>query len=233
MSKLAGPTLGSASGRGKPRPYIWDRRAVFEIGSQSLRARIVLLTLVVCGLAPGFLPEQLGNEVDDLANQQLDSLVATYKNLHANPELSGHEEKTAAFVANQLRSMGYSVTERVGKYSRPGLTGYGVVGVLQNSSGPTVLVRTELDALPVEEKTGLPYASKVRTKDDAGQDVGVMHACGHDIHMTSLLGTAKTLVELKDRWHGTLVLIGQPAEEAIGGAKAMLDDGLYTRFPRP
>ena len=141
-----------------------------------MRARIVLLTLVVCGLAPGFLPEQLGNEVDDLANQQLDSLVATYKNLHANPELSGHEEKTAAFVANQLRSMGYSVTERVGKYSRPGLTGYGVVGVLQNSSGPTVLVRTELDALPVEEKTGLPYASKVRTKDDAGQDVGVMHA---------------------------------------------------------
>ena len=201
-----------------------------------MRARIVLLTLVVCGLAPGFLPAQqtrLGNELDDLVNQQLDSLVATYKNLHANPELSGHEEKTAAFVANQLRSMGYSVTERVGKYSRPGLTGYGVVGVLQNSSGPTVLVRTELDALPVEEKTGLPYASKVRTKDDAGQDVGVMHACGHDIHMTSLLGTAKTLVELKDRWHGTLVLIGQPAEEAIGGAKAMLDDGLYNRFPRP
>jgi amidohydrolase len=201
-----------------------------------LRARIVLLTLVTCGLAPSFsLAQQagLGNQLDVLVNQQIDSLVATYKNLHSNPELSGHEEKTSAFVANQLRSLGYNVTERVGKYSRPEWVGYGVVGVLKNGSGPTVLVRTELDALPVEEKTGLPYASKVRTKDDAAQDVGVMHACGHDVHITSLLGTAKTLVEIKDRWHGTLVLIGQPAEEAIGGAKAMLDDGLYTRFPRP
>jgi amidohydrolase len=201
-----------------------------------LRARIVVLALVVCGLALRLLPAQqsgLGNQLDGLVNQQIDSLVATYKTLHSNPELSGHEEKTSVFVANELRSLGYSVTERVGKYSLPEWVGYGVVGVLKNGSGPTVLVRTELDALPVEEKTGLPYASKVRTKDDAGQDVGVMHACGHDIHMTSLLGTAKTLVELKDRWHGTLVLVGQPAEEAIGGAKAMLDDGLYTRFPRP
>jgi amidohydrolase len=192
--------------------------------------------MVACGLAPSFsLAQQagLGNQLDVLVNQQIDSLVATYKNLHSSPELSGHEEKTSAFVANQLRSLGYNVTERVGKYSRPEWVGYGVVGVLKNGSGPTVLVRTELDALPVEEKTGLPYASKVRTKDDAAQDVGVMHACGHDVHITSLLGTAKTLVELKDRWHGTLVLIGQPAEEAIGGAKAMLDDGLYTRFPRP
>jgi amidohydrolase len=201
-----------------------------------LNARIVLLTLVACGLAPSLSPAQqagLGSQLDVLVNQQIDSLVATYKNLHSNPELSGHEEKTSAFVANQLRSLGYNTTERVGKYSRPEWVGYGVVGVLKNGSGPTVLVRTELDALPVEEKTGLPYASKVRTKDDAGQDVGVMHACGHDVHITSLLGTAKTLVELKDRWHGTLLLIGQPAEEAIGGAKAMLDDGLYTRFPRP
>ncbi len=201
-----------------------------------MRPRIILLTMVACGLAPGFSPAQqagFGNQLDVLVNQQIDSLVATYKNLHSNPELSGHEEKTSAFVANQLRSLGYNVTERVGKYSRPEWVGYGVVGVLKNGSGPTVLVRTELDALPVEEKTGLPYASKVRTKDDAAQDVGVMHACGHDVHITSLLGTAKTLVELKDRWHGTLVLIGQPAEEAIGGAKAMLDDGLYTRFPRP
>jgi amidohydrolase len=200
-----------------------------------LNAGIVLGTLIVCELTASFLPARhadLSGEVDRLVNQQIDSLVAIYKNLHSNPELSGHEEKTSAFVANQLQSMGYSVTERVGKYLQPGLTGYGVVGVLKNGSGPTVLVRTELDALPVEEKTGLPYASKVRTKD-AGQDVAVMHACGHDIHMTSLIGTAKTLVELKDRWHGTLVLIGQPAEEAIGGATAMLNDGLYTRFPRP
>ena len=105
--------------------------------------------------------------------------------------------------------------------------------MLKNGEGPTVYVRTELDALPVEEMTGLPYASKVRTKDDAGREVGVMHACGHDIHITSFLGTAKMLVELKDQWRGTLVMLAQPAEEAINGAKAMLDDGLYTRFPRP
>ena len=108
-----------------------------------------------------------------------------------------------------------------------------MVGVLKNGDGPTVYVRTELDALPVEEMTGLPYASKVRAKDDAGRDVGVMHACGHDIHITAFLGTAKMLVELKDQWRGTLVMLAQPAEEAINGAKAMLDDGLYTRFPRP
>jgi hippurate hydrolase len=153
--------------------------------------------------------------------------------LHASPELSHHEEKTSSFVANELRTLGYTVTERVGKYSQQELVGYGVVGVLKNGEGPTVLVRTDLDALPVEEKTGLPYASKVRTKNDAGQDVGVMHACGHDIHITSLLGTAKMLVELKDRWRGTLVLIGQPAEETIDGAKAMLNDGLYDKFPKP
>ena len=113
-------------------------------------------------------------------------------------------------------------------------SGYGVVGVLKNGQGPTVYVRTELDALPVEEMTGLPYASKVRTKDDAGREVAVgIRACGHDIHITSLLGTAKVLAETKDQWHGTLVMLAQPAEEAISGAKAMLDDGLYTRFPQP
>ena len=125
-----------------------------------------------------------------------------------------------------------TVTEQVGKYpEHPDWVSYGVVGVLKNGDGPTVYVRTELDALPVEEMTGLPYASKVRTKDDSGRDVGVMHACGHDIHITSFLGTAKLLVELKDQWHGTLVMLAQPAEETINGAKAMLDDGLYTRFP--
>src|SRR5437899_2054720 len=104
---------------------------------------------------------------------------------------------------------------------------------MKNGVGPTVLVHTDLDALPVEEKTGLPYASTVKTKDDAGQDVSVMHACGHDVHITTLLGTAKMLAHLKDQWHGTLVLIGQPAEETIDGAKAMLADGLYARFPKP
>jgi amidohydrolase len=173
-------------------------------------------------------------KLDDLLDREMPSLLSTYKSLHAAPELSHHEEKTSLFVATELRSLGYTVTERVGKYTEhPDWVSYGVIGVLKNGDGPTVYVRTELDALPVEEMTGLPYASKVRAKDDAGRDVGVMHACGHDIHITSFLGTAKMLVELKGQWHGTLVLLAQPAEEAINGAKAMLDDGLYTRFPRP
>jgi amidohydrolase len=171
--------------------------------------------------------------LDSMLDREIASLVSTYKMLHAAPELSHHEEKTAAFVAAQLRSLGFTVTERVGKYDRPEWTGYGVVAVMKNGDGPTVLVRTELDALPVEEKTGLPYASTVKTKNDAGQDVSVMHACGHDVHITSFLGTAKMLTALKDQWHGTLVMISQPAEETVDGSKAMLADGLYTRFPKP
>lgn len=171
--------------------------------------------------------------LDEMIDRETPSLLATYKMIHAAPELSGREEKTSALVAKQLRAMGYTVTERVGKYENQPWTGYGVVAVLKNGTGPTVLVRADMDALPVEEKTGLAYASKVKTKNDAGQEVSVMHACGHDIHITSLLGTAKMLAQLKDQWSGTLVLIGQPAEEAGGGAKAMLNDGLYTRFPKP
>jgi hippurate hydrolase len=171
--------------------------------------------------------------LDALIDRDIASLVGTYKMLHAAPELSHHEEKTASFVASQLRALGFTVTERVGKYAATELTGYGVVAVLKNGAGPTVLVRTELDALPVEEKTGLPYASTVKSRNEAGQEVGVMHACGHDIHITSFLGTAKVLVAMKDQWHGTLVMIGQPAEETVTGARAMLADGLYERFPRP
>jgi hippurate hydrolase len=171
--------------------------------------------------------------LDALVDRDLASLVATYKMLHAAPELSHHEEKTSAFLAAQLRSFGYTVTEHVGKYDRPEWLGYGVVAVMKNGNGPIVLVRTDLDALPVEEKTGLPYASTVKTKNDTGQDVSVMHACGHDIHITNMIGTARILAQLKDQWRGTLVLIGQPAEETIDGAKAMLTDGLYTRFPKP
>jgi amidohydrolase len=171
--------------------------------------------------------------LDAMINSDLASLVDTYKTLHAAPELSHHEEKTASFFANQLRALGYTVTERVGKYENPEWTSYGVVAVMKNGAGPTVLLRTELDALPVDEKTGLPYASKVKTKNDAGQEVSVMHACGHDVHMTSMLGTAKLLVALKDQWSGTLVLIGQPAEEVIDGARSMIRAGLYERFPRP
>ena len=183
-------------------------------------------------MAPAARSQQ--TKLDGLVDRELPSLLSTYKALHAGPELSHHEEKTAAFLAGQLRALGFTVTEHVGKYrNHPEWMGYGVVGVLKNGDGPTVLVRTELDALPVEEKTGLPYASKVRALDDAGREVSVMHACGHDIHITALLGTAKLLVELKDQWHGTLEMIGQPAEEAISGAQAMLDDGFYARFPRP
>ncbi len=172
--------------------------------------------------------------LDALVEREMPSLLSTYRSLHAAPELSHHEQKTSAFVAGELRALGYNVTEHVGKYAgHPEWSGYGVVGILKNGEGPTVYVRTELDALPVEEMTGLPYASKVRTKDDAGREVGVMHACGHDIHITSLLGTAKMMAEMKEQWHGTLVMLAQPAEEAISGAKAMLDDGLYTRFPKP
>ena len=170
---------------------------------------------------------------DAMLDRELPSLVATYKRLHAAPEPAHHEEHTSAFVARELRSFGYLVTEGVGKYARPEWKGYGVVGLLRNGAGPTVLVRTELDALPVEEKTGLPYASTVRIKDEAGRDVGVMHACGHDLHMTSFLGTARLLASQKDRWAGTLIMVAQPAEETLDGARAMLDDGLYSRFGKP
>ena len=171
--------------------------------------------------------------LDTMIDRELPQLVSTYKMLHAAPELSHYEVKTSAFLAAQLRALGYTVTENVGKYDNPLWKGHGVVAVMKNGDGPTVLVRSDMDALPVEEKTGLPYASSVKTKNDAGQDVPVMHACGHDIHITNLLGTAKMLAQLKDQWRGTLVLIGQPAEETIDGAKAMLADGLYSKIPRP
>jgi amidohydrolase len=148
-----------------------------------------------------------------------------YLDLHQNPELSSHETQTAAKLADRLRALGYEVTEHVG--------GTGIVAILKNGNGPTVMLRTELDALPVEEKTGLSYASKVHTKDDAGRDVPVMHACGHDLHMAAMEGTAAIMAHSKETWHGTLMLIGQPAEETISGAKAMIADGFLTRFPKP
>jgi hippurate hydrolase len=153
------------------------------------------------------------------------TLDALYQDLHRNPELSKHEEKTAAKLAARLRELGFGVTEHVG--------GNGVVGVLRNGDGPTVLVRTDMDALPMKEKTGLSYASTVVTKTEAGEDTPVMHACGHDIHMASWVGAAALLSQLKDRWHGTLVFVGQPAEETVSGAEAMVKDGLFTRFPKP
>lgn len=148
-----------------------------------------------------------------------------YMDLHRNPELAFHEQRTAAKLAERMRALGYQVTTGVG--------GTGLVAVLRNGNGPTVMLRTELDALPVQEKTGLAFASKVETKDDSGATVPVMHACGHDIHMASWAGTAKLMAENRQQWHGTLVMIGQPAEEIVSGAAAMLKDGLFSRFPKP
>jgi amidohydrolase len=161
--------------------------------------------------------------------QQIDAIYpqmrALYEDLHRNPELSLHEEKTEAKIADQLRKLGFEVTTGVGNT--------GVVGVLKNGAGPTVMIRAELDALPVLEKTGLPYASHATTHNDQGIEVPVMHACGHDLHMSAGMGTAALLAQNKDRWHGTFVYVGQPAEERIQGATAMIKDGLFTRFPKP
>ena len=148
-----------------------------------------------------------------------------YIDIHEHPELSSHEVQTAAKLAAHMRDLGYEVTEHFG--------GTGFVALMKNGAGPTIMFRTELDALPVEEKTGLPYASTVHAKDDAGHDVPVMHACGHDLHMAAIVGTAAVMAHSKDSWHGTLILIGQPAEETIGGASGMVAAGLFTRFPRP
>ena len=168
----------------------------------------------------------------DSAQKQLPALTEIYKHLHENPELSKQETQTAAFVAGELRKLGYTVTEHVGKYA-DGTQAEGVVAVMENGAGPRVLLRTELDALPVEEKTGLDYASHVKSTNAQGQSVGVMHACGHDLHMTVMLGVARELAARKSEWHGTVMVIGQPAEEMIQGAGAMLRDRLYERFGRP
>ena len=168
-----------------------------------------------------------------LADAELPSLLTIYKDVHSHPELSGREERTAALVAKELRAAGCEVTEHFGTYDDPKLKAYGVIGVMKNGDGPTVLVRTDLDALPVEEETGLPYASKVTAKNDEGKDVHVMHACGHDVHIAAFIGTARALAKLKDQWHGTIVFVGQPAEETGNGARALLKAGLYDRFGKP
>jgi len=168
--------------------------------------------------------ERYGKDVDGQIASQYAKVEALYKDIHANPELAFEEVKTAQKLASELRDLGFDVTEGVGKT--------GVVGMLRNGAGPTIMVRTELDALPMEEKTGLPYASKVKT-NYLGKETFVAHSCGHDLHMAAWVGTASALVALKSRWHGTLMFVAQPAEEALGGAAAMLKDGLYTRFAKP
>jgi hippurate hydrolase len=168
-----------------------------------------------------------------LADAELPSLLTIYKDIHSHPELSTQEQRTAAIVAKELRAAGCEVTEDFGRYDNQKLKSYGVIGVMKNGDGPTVLVRTDLDALPVEEQTGLPYASKVVAKNDEGKDVHVMHACGHDVHIAAFIGTARALGKLKDQWHGTIVFVAQPAEEIGTGARAMLKDRLYDRFGKP
>jgi amidohydrolase len=191
--------------------------------------------LAACGMlaaAAGLTSKAMAQEVPALVDKQLPSLLATYRNLHATPELSHYEEKTSAWLAGELRAAGYTVTDHLGKYA-DGSPAYGVVALLKNGAGPTLLVRTDMDALPVEEKTGLPYASKVKMKNAAGQEVSVMHACGHDLHMTTMVGVAHVMAAERAKWHGTLMLVGQPSEEMGEGAQAMLSEGLYERFGRP
>ncbi len=168
-----------------------------------------------------------------IAEAELPSLLAIYKDIHSHPELSGQEQRTAAIIAKELRATGCEVTEHFGKFNDPTYKSCGVIGVMRNGDGPRVLVRTDMDALPVEEQTGLPYASKVTTKDGAGREVHVMHACGHDAHMAAFIGTARALRQLKDQWRGTVIFVGQQAEEAGSGALALLRAGLYERFGKP
>lgn len=193
------------------------------------RLAVILAIGVVAVGTTGRAQADLDTQIDG----EMPALLQTYRQLHQAPELSAHEEKTAAFIAGELRRLGYTVTDHLGKYTDPAQTGYGVAGVLKNGPGPTVLFRTELDALPVTEKTGLPYASTVRTIGPDGQTVGVAHACGHDIHMAAFLGSAQLMAADKTRWHGTLIMLGQPAEETVTGASALLRDHLYERVGQP
>ena len=184
-------------------------------------AATVLLTLVTAAVARA----ELHDDVRGFVDKQFPSLESFYTTLHREPELSLAEEKTAKRLAGELKAAGYDVTPNVG--------GHGVVAVLKNGPGKTLLIRTDLDALPVKEQTGAPYASTAKGQTPDGKTVDVMHACGHDVHVTCAVGTARAMAAMKDRWKGTLVVIGQPAEEVGKGAAAMLKDGLFDRFPRP
>jgi amidohydrolase len=186
---------------------------------------VMVMSLPVSAQEPG---------VDSLIAKEYPSLENLYKDLHSHPELSHQEIQTSKKVAEELRKVGFQVTENFGNYPDNSKKSYGIVALMKNGEGPTILVRTDLDALPVEEKTGLPYASKVKVKDEENAEVSVMHACGHDLHMAVFVGTARVLSSMKDRWHGTLIMIGQPSEEKTpSGAEALLRGGLYTKFSKP
>lgn len=182
-------------------------------------------TLLATVIALTATPALAADAVRDATQRALPQLMDFYRDFHEHPELSLHETRTAAILAAEARKAGYEVTEKVG--------GNGVVAVLKNGAGPVVLIRTDIDALPVTEETGLPFASKVTVKTDDGVDSGVMHACGHDTHMAAWIGTLRNLAAMKGQWKGTLVMIAQPAEEISRGAIDMLEDGLFTRFPKP
>jgi amidohydrolase len=183
--------------------------------------RSLWIGVAALALAAPAAAQDLGADVQ----KQMPSLMAIYKDLHANPELSFMEIRSAGILAAEARKLGFQVTEKVG--------GTGIVAVMKNGPGPVVLIRADMDGLPVTEQTGLAGASKVRVTTKEGVETGVMHACGHDTHMTAWIGTARLMAANKDKWSGTLVMIGQPAEERGAGARMMLADGLYTRFPRP
>ena len=178
------------------------------------------LALAVSGAMPAAAQELRGEVAE-----QMPSLMAIYQDFHAHPELSFMEVRSAGILAAEARKLGFKVTEKVG--------GTGIVAVMENGTGPVVMVRADMDGLPVAEQTGLPGASKVRVTTKEGVETGVMHACGHDTHMTAWIGVARLMAANKDKWSGTLVMIGQPAEERGAGARMMLEDGLYTRFPKP
>src|SRR5882724_11079576 len=187
----------------------------------------LLASLALCSAPPAraeFDVARLKAAIGASVETDYPRLDAIYKDIHAHPELALQEVKTAAKLAAEMRALGFDVTEQVGRT--------GLVALYKNGDGPTIMVRTELDALPMEEKTGLPYASRDKTIWQ-GRETFVSHSCGHDIHMASWVGTAKTLVGLKDQWNGTLMFIAQPAEEVGAGASAMRADGLFTRFPKP
>ncbi len=186
------------------------------------RALVAVVALAVCLTLS---PHARGESPAEWVDGELPELVKLYRHFHANPELSFQEEKTAARLAEELRKLGVEVTTGIG--------GHGLVGVLNNGDGPTVMLRCDLDALPIAEATGVEYASQVRVKTERGVTVGVMHACGHDVHITNLIGVARYLASHRDAWSGTLMLIGQPAEERGAGAKAMLSDGLFRKFSLP
>ncbi len=187
-----------------------------------------LLLPFVSLLALNGVAQSVSTEVD----KQLPGLVQTYKDIHEHPELSHHEEQTSSLIATELRKSGYTVTEHIGRYP-DGSRAFGLVGILKNGPGPTLLIRADMDGLPIIEETGVPYASHVKTKNPAGQEVGVMHACGHDVHVTTLIGTARALAALKTQWHGTVMLLGQPSEETIDGARAMMADHFYDKLGKP